>query len=726
MRRIGSLTSRIAVSISLLSPVAAYAQDGAAEGAAVAEQGSHSESNDIVVTAQRTSSTLQSTPIALSAFSDTILQERQILDVQQIAAQVPGLVIQSGTGTTNAARIVLRGIGQENHGVMYDPAVGVYIDNVYEPRTNGAFFSLYDVERVEVLRGPQGTLYGRNSSGGAIKIITKRPSQEFTARGDVSFGNRDAFLLRTYVSGPIVQDVLAASMSVVREKRDGFVDAPAYGRKMGKKDKYTLRGKLLFTPTDTLEIEVAADYQRDKSDPAIGVPLSVSPGVINPNASPDRDLYSSELSGPYAQGLKSYGGSINASLELSDAVTLTSTTGYRKLDVIQSVPFSQRAGTTDLGTDYVAQNENFSQEFNLQLDLGRLSGVLGVYYFDETGNMERGFLGYAVSHLLDRKTEAYAAFVEGKYEVVDDLFLIGGLRYTEEDAFFSQFYYKNISYPQSESEKFKAWTPKLGFNWNITPRLMAYATYTKGFKSGGFNTISPTSILGGAIGRPLPYNPEHVDSYEAGFKFQTDDRRFRLNAALFQADYKSLQLPVFFPGTVVTYTDNAAGARIRGLELEPSWTPIDGLNLYGAMSFNTGKYTDDFICSTAYTVRINCREKRIKGLIPRQITVGASYEAELSGVGWLKIGSDYVYTSRYYNNVSNDLAFTASDELGLLNGFVRWTDASKTFSVTLEGKNLTKKQYYQSTLQYSNATSPAVIAFPGDPRSIAVRFGFEF
>lgn len=613
----------VAAGVFLIAPLSATAQD-APEGDATQE--ASSVLNEIVVTAQRTTSTLQKTPIAVSAFSDTLLQERQIIDVRTISTQVPGLVIQPGTGTSNAARIVLRGIGQENHGVMYDPAVGVYVDNVYEPRTNGAFFSLYDVDRVEVLRGPQGTLYGRNTSGGAIKIITRRPSWDFTARGDVSRGSRDSLLLRGYMSGPIADELAAASISLVHESGDGFIEAPAYGRKMGKKDKYTVRGKLLLTPTSNFEVEIGADYHRDKSDPSIGVPLTVLPGVDNPWASPNRNLYRSELSGPYAQGLTSYGGSINAVLELSDAVTLTATTGYRDLDVIQSVPFAQRAGTTDLGTDYTAQNRNFSQEVNLELDLGRLTGVFGLYYFDEHGEMERGFFGYAVGHLLERKTRAYAAFAEMRYEVIDDVFLIGGVRYTEEKAYFRQFYYQNISYPQDERADFDAWTPKVGVNWNINEGVMAYATYTRGFKSGGFNTISPTSIVGGEIGRPLPYGPEYVDSYEAGVKFQTADRTFRLNAAIFQADYDGLQLPVLYPGTVVTYTDNAAGARVRGLELEPSWTPVEGLNLYGAMSFNTGKYTDDFLCTNAYTVRINCRDKKIKALIPRQVTAGATYQ----------------------------------------------------------------------------------------------------
>jgi iron complex outermembrane recepter protein len=213
---------------AVLLPAAAMAQSAQAD--------SESALEEVVVTAERYTSTVQTTPVAVSALSETMLQERQIIDVRQLTSQVPGIVITPATGTSTAARIVLRGAGQEQSGINFDPAVGIYIDNVYQPRINGAFFDFFDIDRIEVLRGPQGTLYGRNTSGGAIKIQTRKPSFEWTWAGDVALGNYERTDVRGVVSGPIMDDTLAFSLSAVSRKRGGFIDAPAYGRKVNNRD----------------------------------------------------------------------------------------------------------------------------------------------------------------------------------------------------------------------------------------------------------------------------------------------------------------------------------------------------------------------------------------------------------------------------------------------------------------------------------------------------------
>jgi iron complex outermembrane receptor protein len=333
----------------------------AAADAAAASADAASTLEEVTVTAQRFSGNLQTTPIAVSAFTPTTLETRQINNVSQAAAQIPGLVITPATGTNNSARIVLRGAGQEQSGIQFDPAVGVYIDNVYQPRINGGFFDFFDIGQLEVLRGPQGTLYGRNTSGGAIKITTARPSFQLTYGGDATFGSYNTRDARGYISGPLVEDKLAFSLSGVTRNRDGWTNDPAYGRDVNNKKFNGARAKLLFTPNEKFEIEAAVDVQEDHSDPGIGSPIQllglVPPNALDPAAVPGRDLFTSELFGPISAKADSIGGSINAKFEVSPNLTINSITGYRNMRATQAESFTlskNAAGTlSPIGGSYL-------------------------------------------------------------------------------------------------------------------------------------------------------------------------------------------------------------------------------------------------------------------------------------------------------------------------------------------------------------------------------------
>jgi iron complex outermembrane receptor protein len=279
----------------------------------------------------------------------------------------------------------MRGAGQENSGILFDPAVGVYIDNVYQPRINGQFFDFFDIERLEVLRGPQGTLYGRNTNGGAIKLVTKKPSFNWTASGDVAYGSYQQTDARIYMSGPIVADKLAASVSAVSRKRDGWTTDPNYSVKLNNKNQQAVRAKLYFTPTDKFDIEVAYDVQKDRGDPGIGsqVQLFGNPtAVVNPNAVPGRDLFTSELSGPYQNHNDSNGLSVNASYQVMPELTVNSITGYRLQRASLAVPFTQTAVGLNIGSSYQFKDHFWSEEFNGTFKFDRLKGVAGIYYCD--------------------------------------------------------------------------------------------------------------------------------------------------------------------------------------------------------------------------------------------------------------------------------------------------------------------------------------------------------
>jgi iron complex outermembrane receptor protein len=596
------------------------------------ERRSSGELAEISVTAQRTSSTVQETPIALTAVDAQLLEERQIISVKDVGGIVPGLLVEPVTSTSNSARIVMRGVGQENSGILYDPGIGVYVDDVYQPRLNGVFFDFFDVERVEVLRGPQGTLYGRNTSGGAIKLVTRTPSLErIEAGGDISYGSYDALSLRGYASVPIVTDKLAMSASFVKRERDGFIKSTRTGEALGDVDSLAARAKLHYKPTDDLSVTLSLDYMQDRGDAGIGVPILPAANVVNPNARPDRNLYTTEFDGPQVSDLDSIGFVANIRYDINDSLTLSSITGYRSLDLEQAAQFSQTA-TAVLGGDYTATDDSFSQEITLELQAGRFTGVAGLYYFKETGEMHRGFLtlppghAYSTKHDLRRETEAIAVFAEVNAEIFDGFSLIGGIRWTEEDAYLSQIYPTIYNVKQAAKDSFSDVTPKLGFNWHVASDTMIYATYTEGFKSGGFNNLTPNvnPSTGDRIG-PEVFGPETVESYEAGIKLTTPNRKGRLNLALFQANYEGVQLPAFIPGTTITTVKNATSARIEGIELEPTWRPTDSFELFGALSFLTGKYTGPYTCANAATVFVDCSKNKIKGLIPTQITLGFTY-----------------------------------------------------------------------------------------------------
>lgn len=692
---------------------------------------------EVTVTAERFGATVQTTPVAVTAISPEALAERQISNVMYAATEIPGIVITPSTGSSSSARIVLRGAGQEQGGINFDPAVGIYIDNVYQPRINGAFFDFFDVERLEVLRGPQGTLYGRNTSGGALKIESKRPSFYWTGAGELAGGNFDTREAKVYLSGPIVENKLAFSVSGVTRQRDGFIYGRAYGERIGDMERYAERAKLLFTPTDKLDIEFAAYAMQDYSDPGVGVPLQVSVGVVDPYAVPGRDLTATEMFGPLNSKINNGGASINATYSISEALQLNSISGYGNLrtyaegNALWLTAAAQAAndGRLNIGGagEGISSDEFLSQEFNATYTSDRLKGVAGVFYFDESGS-SRSLSNNSPTIDQDRDTKAYAVFAQGTYTLGHGVGLTAGARWTREVADFTQFYRTQLTAPQSDSKTFTATTPKFGVNWQITPNLLTYASLTKGFKSGGFNPVPPNANTGvpGQTGRPTPYGPEKVDSYEVGVKFTTDDGMFRLNAAAYRAEYDGLQLPVFFPGTSTSYTSNATGATIQGIELEPTWQVFDSLQLYGNMSFTHGEYTDSFICSGADGTFRDCSGNKIKGLVPEKVVAGFRYAPQLPMPGQLSIVGSWTYSDKYYNNVANEIDLVQTQAVDLYNGSISWTDAEGRWNVSLEGRNLSDKHYVLAGLQLASPVRPAVTGYINEPRQVVLRVGANF
>jgi iron complex outermembrane receptor protein len=718
-----------------LVPAVAGAQGVAAQG----ENGAPLE--EVSVTAERYHATVQTTPVAVTAISADTLNERQIGNVWQAAAEIPGTVIMPNINSSNNARIVMRGAGQENSGINFDQGVGVYIDDVIQPRVNGAFFDFFDVGSIEVLRGPQGTLYGRNSSGGAIKIITRRPSFKWTGTAEGAAGNWNALNGKAYLRGPILDNRLAFSLSASRNEHDGYLYSPYYDRRVGDTKNSAERVKLLYTPSDHLEFQLEYHFIQDYSEPTYGVPLLVAPNVVGTqaNGTRNRDLTITEnLGNPGHPFLYNDGGALHATwndgpFEVSyiggvgNLRTFSDGTVPLTLSRAAQVAFENGTEAPAGANDGRARVQWYSHELNSTYSTERIKGVAGLYYYNEKGS-SRAFALDSPTIDQDRGVEAWAAYAQGTYTLENGLGFTIGARHTHEKADFTQYYRLQLAEPQSDSKTFSANTVKLGVNWQITDDFLTYASYTEGFKAGGFNPVPPAnSIGGGQIGRPVPYDPENVESYEIGGKATLLDKRLRVNVAVFRAEYSGMQLPQFFPGTTTGYTTNATGAIVEGIEFEPTWRVIDALQVYATGSVMRGRYTAPFNCSLSNTVIVDCSDRHLKALVPRKLSLGVRYSPEVAFVpGQLTFNGSWDYNSRFYTNLSNERSVFQPEQADIFNASISWLDPSGMYKAAIEGRNITNAHYIMNGVQLASPTAPQITGYPNEPRTIMFRLGVSF
>jgi iron complex outermembrane receptor protein len=507
----------------MVAPAAASAQtaaetneQAASEPAAPAATGAaDAEGNDaeIVVTARRTEESVQRVPSSISAFNERSLDRIQAADTTGLQGAVPNLNIVQGRGSSNATNVFIRGIGQPDALQTFDPAVGVYVDDVYLSRIRGNQLDLLDLERLEVLRGPQGTLYGKNTIGGAIKFVTRKPGQDFRANGSVALGSYDQFELKGAASGPVT-DTLAAGFAVMRSTRDGFVKDSFRGERYNDKDSIGGRAALAFTPSDNVRLDLSADYSHDDASLNVGRPLNnlfqLSGGALvvsNPVGSGGYDWRGRTTPGlPNSTKLTHWGGAATLAVDVSDALTFKSISAYRDLKTDDYIDID--ASQYEVGDVFVGvRQRQASQEFQLLYTGERLNAVAGFYYLDERIKSHQEayaddylgtFLGGGTfTRTIDDKlrTKSYAAFANASYEVIDNLRVSAGIRYTHE----SKDYFRTTSTLSSNPlfrgtyafappvGKWNDWSPMASLDYQVTPNVMLYARVAKGFKSGGFN-----------------------------------------------------------------------------------------------------------------------------------------------------------------------------------------------------------------------------------------------
>ncbi|MFN3521747.1 MAG: TonB-dependent receptor [Phenylobacterium sp.] len=705
---------------------------------------------ELVVTARRTEENLQTTPVAISAFSGESLSRAGATSVTDLQGAVPNLNLVQGRGSSNATNIYIRGVGQPDALQTFDPAVGVYIDDVYISRIRGTQFDLLDLARVEVLRGPQGTLYGKNTVGGALKLVTRAPDQQVRSQASVSAGDYGFFEAKASLSGP-VSDTLALGLSAMGSARDGFVEDPVLNKTYNDKNTVSARAALAWTPSDRLRLDAAADYTRDNSGLTVGQPTSTLTSAFGavllplPATPPEYDFKTTTTPGlPNETRFEHWGAHATFTYDLTDALTLKSITAYRQLSSDDYIDID--ASQVQLGDVLVAVNQDqTSQEFQLAYEQGPWNVVGGLYYLRENvGSHQEAYADAFVAPFSflrtigdNLTTKSWAAYANASYALTEKLRLSAGIRYTEEEkdyfrttSTFSNLAALNGTFTFAADETWDDVSPMVSVDYQATDDLFFYARVSKGFKSGGFNGRANNP------GEEQPYDPETVVSYEAGLKSQLFDRRARANFTVFYNDYQDFQArvgrAVVSPTQPIPSIDfavlNAGQLEIYGAELELAANPIQGLSLNAEIGYLHAEY-GEFVEQRAATppatgfVGLD-RAWQTPAFSPEWTgRFAGAYEFVLGDAGYLTLGAQARYRSEMALAVDNaNLATRArfpgmwQDDYWLYDAQAVWERPDRKLSVGLYGKNLADEVYKTDAQEFSSVGGIRT-AYYGAPRT---------
>lgn len=675
---------------------------------------------EVTVTARRRAENLQDVPIAVTALTGEDLTLRGSLDITELAQSIPSVTLEPSRATNTTLTAFIRGVGQQDPLAGFEQGVALYLDDVYLARPQGALLDIYDVERIEVLRGPQGTLYGRNAVGGAIKYVTRRLSDDLEVRLRGTYGTYNQTDLVGTISAPIT-DSFRVGATVASFNRDGFGDNLFTGGEQYDKDIVGYRLSAEFEPTDDILIRVAYDDTDDQSSAVAGWrPFDGAfSGVPSPGDVFDTNAAASVL--PSTAGIngnnqvESDGWMASIDWSVSDSITLRSITSGRE-DKTESVIDFDSLPSDDFDAPVIYENEQFSQEFQLLMDADRWNLVLGYYYLDsEAANDFDVVLGLLVPGGLTAytggvvDTEAWSVFADLTYELSDRLSLSVGGRYTEDErsadifranylGVGSPFFGNDSAIQIAVNSDFEAertyydFSPRFNLSYALNEDTTVYGGYSQGWKAGSFdprgaNFLTPAVEDG--------YDPEELDSWEAGLKTTWWGGRALTNVAVFYSDYQDMQIPGSvgvdsdgdgvndsFVGTVT----NAAQSTISGIEIEGNLLLTENLSAQFAASFLDPEIDEWLVGGVDVS-----GDRAIQNTPEEMVFLGLSYNTPVAG-GDLIINANYSYKSeiQQFEAPAPDLD---QDSYGLLNASIVWTSSDEQWLVGLHGKNLTDEEY---------------------------------
>ncbi|MGL6042724.1 MAG: TonB-dependent receptor, partial [Sandaracinobacteroides sp.] len=586
-------------------------------------------SDDIVVSARRRDESLIEVPIAVSVFSGATLEAQGAPDITSLQRQTPNLTLQVARGSNSTLIAFIRGVGQQDPLWGFEPGVGLYVDDVYVARPQGAVLDIFEIERIEILRGPQGTLYGRNTIGGAIKYVTRRLGNEFRANARATYGSYNQIDLTGSVAVPLGRN-FAVGAAGLWSQRDGYGENLTTGADQYDKDVIAGRLSAEFDNGDIF-VRLAGDRTEDRSNPRHGTRLL--PNGTNPLFAPTESVYDTRAGIGDDNKVVTQGVSLTGEFALSETLTLKSITAYRDGRTDTLIDFDNTPGPVlDIPAYY--EDDQFTQEVQLTFEGERLQGVVGAFYLD--GRAEGAFdtvIGNAnlttfTSGRVDTKSIAF--FGDASFDVTDTFKISAGLRWTKDDKtatvlrqdylgigspFFGNpaavFFRTRTDYTNSRS--FEKFTPRISLSYQPSEDLNLYGSWGRGFKSGGFDMRGDAIFIPSTVDG---YEPETIDSWELGMKGAFLDRTLFLNIAAFYSNYKDQQVTVQAvqppPAVgIASVVDNAGQATIYGLEIEMRAVPTDNLQFTAAFGYTRADYDEFLTFIAGGTTPVDVADQRV-------------------------------------------------------------------------------------------------------------------
>ncbi len=752
---------------------------------AVAAQGAIEE---IIVTATKREESIQDVPIAVTAISGTDLKARGIEDVYDLQQVVPSLVVNDSNSTTGGGTMRIRGVGTTGNNVGLEAAVGTFIDGIYRSRSGQALNDLIDVERIEVLRGPQGTLFGKNTSAGAVNVVSKKPEFEFGGNAAIGAGNYDSRRVEAAVNLPAIDDVLAFRLAGSYNERDGYYENIANNNTYNSRDRYAVKGQMLWTPSDAVQVRLIADYiDRDEDCcPASyrivgptgavlralgGNPVISNTGKVGTNYTPFEEV-------------EDKGAVLEVEFDLGFA-DLTSVTGYRDFDVSrgQDVDFSNvdiyRLGNTE------ETFENLSQEFRLAGTIGDVDWLAGTYVYKEELSQAGGFLilasqgpayfsalipaaagqlvpGNGLSGAFEQETTGWSVFTRNTWHASELLDITLGLRFSEESKDGSSIingggtggvivnnwpcatlpiapFCNNTGYDKTRQED-EQWSGTVSVAYQLTDATNAYASYSRGFKSGGFNLdpaafqLNPTT--GAVVNDGSEFKAEVVDTYEIGTKSQLLDGLLNLNATIFYSEFENFQLNTFTGAFFIV--QNVPQVNSKGIEVEYQWNVADGVFLVGGVTLAESVYDGGVIinatgdlnvpgCPPPATRRCTKLDNERLTNSPRwQASNGIMIDQPFPFADSLRLTANLNWMYRSGLNTGSDLdPQKRQSSYSLINGQIGVRSPDERYEATLWGNNLFDKEY--STIVFDSVSQTGSWSqFVGAPRMWGVTLKTNF
>ena len=689
---------------------------------------------DIVVTAQRRNQNQQDVPISVTTVTAAAAERQGVTGTETLTAAVPALQFSRQTG--NGGAPFIRGVGSSESTAGAEGSVALYVDDVYVGSGAATLFDFNNIQSIEVLKGPQGTLFGRNATGGVVNIHTRLPSQTPSLDAKIGYGSYDAQTASLYATRGLSDTVAVNFSAAYRDQNDGFGHNLVNGEDTLLGHSRAFRGQLLWTPSTATELLLTAEYSKRKDD--IGMSVGIFPGTVAVGGGTYVDPFGTFDTPGDSSLSETKGVSAKLRQDFGD-LKFVSITAYRATHMDWRLDGDgSPTGAVNLAIRNNVDDDAFSQEFQLQSPEGeRFNWILGAYYYHaESSYSPNGLTGTTQAAVggfrnlfSSQDLDSYSAFADGTYKLMEDTNLTVGIRYTT-DEILGKFTVVNglgTTVTPDSKRTFSSPTWRVVLDHKFTPNILGYASYSRGFKSGRFNLTGAGSV-----------EPEEIDAYEIGVKSDLFDRRLRINASTFYYDYRDLQVSTVIPGG--SQILNAASAKIKGADLDFNFVPNSYVNISGGLSLLDTEYVDfpagpllvanPAVCTpTPATTGTptggfrTCPADLSGNHLTRSpewtLSLLGTFTLPLDGGAELALNVSYYHNDGFFWEPDNHFAQPSYDLVG---AGVTWTSPDQKYDVRVFGKNLLDEYYYN----YVSSGGLRAAFSPAMPRNFGIEVGVHF